>query len=59
MFWLGLVLVLLLVIIMMRRNKSKKENLTDILGNLDNMGYSPHFQGTFRRQQDMLLNMYP
>lgn len=57
MFWLGLVLVLLLIVIMMRR--TKKEKLTDILGNTDSMGYSPHFQGTFRRQQDMLLNMYP
>lgn len=57
MFWLGLVLVLLLIVIMMRR--TKKEKLTDLLGNVDAMGYSPHFQGTFRRQQDMLLNMYP
>lgn len=57
MFWLGLVLVLLLIVIMMRR--TKKEGLTNLLGNVDNLGYSPHFQGTFRRQQDMLLNMYP
>lgn len=39
--------------------RTKKEKLTDLLGNVDAMGYSPHFQGTFRRQQDMLLNMYP
>lgn len=54
---IGIGIVVVLLLILMRRRG--KEKLTDILGNVDNMGYSPHFQGTFRRQQDMLMNMYP
>jgi len=55
---LGILIVgLLLLLIFWKRNKA--EHLTEILGNVDNMGYSPYMQGTFRRQQDMLLGMYP
>ena len=54
-----LVLALLIIYTIYQMFSKKKEGLTDILGNVDNMGYTPHFQATFRRQQDMLLDMYP
>ena len=52
---IALVVLLIIVWIMYK----KKEGLTDILGNVDNMGYTPFWQGTFRRQKDMLLGMFP
>ena len=57
MWWL--LLLALVAILLIYWMVNARESLTNILGNVDNMGYSPHFRGTFRRQQDMLLNMYP
>ena len=57
--FIGLIIVGIILLLLLKRNRSKTEKLTEILGNVDNMGYSPWMEGTFRRQQDMLLGMYP